>query len=94
VPNVSVITKIEVLGFNAPDEHYKLLSNFMDDALILDLTPDVINLSIAIRKTGKIKLPDAIIAAIALVFELTLITRNTADFKNIPGLKIVNPHEV
>ena len=94
MPNISVVTKIEVLGFNAPDEHYKLLSNFMDDALILDLTPDVINLSIAIRKTGKIKLPDAIIAATALVFDLTLITRNSADFKNITGLKIVNPHEV
>lgn len=28
VPNISVITKIEVLGFNAPDEHYGLLTNF------------------------------------------------------------------
>lgn len=28
VANVSVVTKIEVLGFNAPDEHYQLLTNF------------------------------------------------------------------
>ncbi len=36
-PNVSVVTKIEVLGFNAPDEHYQLLANFIDDATVLDL---------------------------------------------------------
>lgn len=29
-PTLSVITKIEVLGFNAPDEHYQLLTNFQD----------------------------------------------------------------
>lgn len=35
VPNVSVVTKIEVLGFNAPDEHYQLLTNFMEMLLYL-----------------------------------------------------------
>jgi len=39
------------------------------------------------------KLPDAIIAATAILYSLTLITRNTADFKDIIGLKIVNPFE-
>ncbi len=33
-----------------------------------------------IRKTNRIKLPDAIIYATALVNNLTLITRNTSDF--------------
>lgn len=32
VPNVSVVTKIEVLGFNAPEQHYKTLSDFINDA--------------------------------------------------------------
>jgi len=43
IPNVSVVTKIEVLGFNAPDEHYNLLSDFMNDATIYDLSDDVVN---------------------------------------------------
>jgi predicted nucleic acid-binding protein len=47
-----------------------------------------------LRKTHKIKLPDAIIAASALIYNLTLITRNTNDFKKIEGLKVVNPFEV
>lgn len=29
IPNVSVVTKMEVLGFNTPVEHYKLLTQFM-----------------------------------------------------------------
>lgn len=94
VPNVSVVTKIEVLGFNAPEDHYQLLTNFMNDATILDLTSTVVDISIEIRKKYKTKLPDAIIAATALVYDLVLITRNISDFKNIQGLKIIDPHSL
>lgn len=94
VPNVSVITKIEVLGFNAPDQHYQLLANFMDDATILDLTSTIVDISIDIRKKHKTKLPDAIIAATALVYGLVLISRNISDFKNIQGLQVVDPHRL
>ena len=93
-PNVSVVTKIEVLGFNTPDEHYKLLSDFMNDATVLDLTSNIVDVSIAIRKTHKTNLPDAIIAATALVYDLVLITRNINDYKNIPNLKTIDPHKV
>lgn len=92
VPYVSVVTKIEVLGYNAPQEHYKLLTDFMDDATVLDLSPLVVDSSIDIRKKHKTKLPDAIIAATALVYDLTLITRNTFDFKNIQGIQLIDPH--
>lgn len=91
VPNVSVVTKIEVLGFNTPDEHYKLLTNFMNDATVLDLTSNIVDICIDIRKKHKTKLPDAIIAATALVYGLTLVTRNTKDFENISNLITVNP---
>jgi predicted nucleic acid-binding protein len=92
VPNVSVVTKIEVLGFNAPDEHYSILANFMNDAVVLDLTNNVVEITIEIRKKYKTKLPDAIIAATALVYGFVLISRNISDFKNIDGLTVINPH--
>lgn len=92
IPNVSVVTKIEVLGFNAPDEHYQILTSFMSDATIFDLTSNIVDASILIRKKHKTKLPDAIIAATALVYDLTLITRNISDFKNISELKTIDPH--
>jgi predicted nucleic acid-binding protein len=92
VPNVSVVTKIEVLGFNAPEQHYKTLSDFINDATVLDLTNNVVEASIEIRKKHKTKLPDAIVAATALVYDLVLISRNTSDFKNIDGLQVIDPH--
>ena len=94
VPNVSVFTKIELLGFDAPDEHYNTLINFINDATVLDLTENVVAISIEIRKKHKTKLPDAIIAATALVYDLVLISRNTSDFTNIDGLQVIDPHSL
>jgi tRNA(fMet)-specific endonuclease VapC len=33
---------------------------------------------------------DLMIASVALVHDLTLVTHNTADFRNIPGLRLVD----
>ena len=92
--NVSVITKIEVLGFNTHDLHYKLLSDFMNDSIIHELEPDVVEKTIELRKKYKTKLPDAIIAATAIVNNLSLVTRNIDDFKSILELKVIDPHQV
>jgi len=94
VPTVSVITKIEVLGFNAPQAYNTLLINFMNDANIIDLVAAITDQSIVLRKLYKIKLPDAIIAATAMVHKLVLITRNTKDFGSIAALKTINPYEL
>jgi predicted nucleic acid-binding protein len=94
VPNVSVVTKIEVLGFNTPDEYYHLLVSFMADALVFDLSEGVVNECIKLRKLYKIKLPDAIIAATAVYHNLVLITRNVKDFSRVDGLKSINPWEM
>ncbi|MEP7079596.1 MAG: type II toxin-antitoxin system VapC family toxin [Ginsengibacter sp.] len=94
VPNISVISKIEVLGFNTSVEHYKTLSDFINDATVFDLSVSVVEMSIEIRRKYKTKLPDAIIAATALVHALVLISRNISDFKNIDGLKVIDPHSL
>lgn len=94
IPNVSVVTKIEILGFNAPEEHYQLLTNFMNDATIFDLTSSIVDISIDIRKKHKTKLPDAIIAATAIAYDMILLSRNVSDFKNIQGLQVVDPHTI
>lgn len=92
VPKVSVITKIEVLGYNAPPAVYQLLMDFMNDSNVLELTDLVVNQTIELRKRYKIKLPDALIAATALVHGLELISHNVSDFKNISGLLVTDPH--
>jgi predicted nucleic acid-binding protein len=92
IPNLSIISKIEVLGFNTVDEHYNLLLSFMNDAIVLSLSDNIVDATIDLRKKYKTKLPDAIIAATALVNNMILITRNTSDFKSIKGLKLVDPN--
>lgn len=94
-PAFSVITEIELLCWKTEDEEdLKILHTFINAATIFDLISPVKLKTAAIRKTTRIKLPDALIAATSLVHDLTLITRNTHDFRNIDGLRIINPFEV
>ena len=49
---------------------------------------------IDVRRVFKIQLPDAVIAATALIHNFTLVTSNTKDFKNISGLDVINPNDL
>ncbi len=94
-PAISVITELELLCWktaNAKD--LAVLHNFIDDVWIFELEKLIKLQTVKIRKAHKIKLPDAIIAATALVYNLTLLTNNIADFKNIANLQIVNPNDM
>lgn len=94
-PIVSIITKIETLGFNFKSmEEQTIVEIFINGSTVIDLSNNIVNKTIEIRKTKKIKLPDAIIAATALVYDLVLISRNTSDFTNIDGLKVIDPHSL
>jgi predicted nucleic acid-binding protein len=91
-PDISIITQIELLGwYGAAPEKLAPLANFVNKATIYPLTTAIATQAIALRQSHKIKTPDAIIAATALVHDLTLITRNIADFQQIPGLQLINP---
>ena len=90
-PNISIINKIELLGFSVVTSE---IIEFTDAANIINLTEDIANQTIRLRKKRKIKLPDAIIAATALVYNLTLISRNTKDFDGIDGLEFINTHDL
>jgi predicted nucleic acid-binding protein len=82
-----------VLGFQQPTaveiQARQLFSNLTE----IPLTSEIAEQTIALRKLYKIKLPDAIIAATAMIQALQLITRNSSDFARITGLLILNPFE-
>ena len=93
-PNISVITEIEALSWINPEaSKEKIIQEFIKDANVLALTPAVVNQCVIIRRSKKIKTPDAIIAATAIVHNFKLVTSDS-DFSNIKGLKIVNPHSL
>lgn len=90
--NISVVVKIEVLGYNDAPAKMRLLEDFLASATIIPLDDTVTQKTIGLRRAGKIKLGDAVIAATALVHGLVIVTRNTADFKNIEGITCIDPH--
>lgn len=51
-------------------------------------------LCITLRKTKRIDLPDAIIAATALSQNLIIISRNVKDFTGIDGLQVLDPYSL
>ena len=88
---ISVITQMEILGFNFKNLSDKNITEiFIENAIVFDLNPEVVQKTITIRKSRKIDLPDAIIAATAIVNNFTLITQNLKDFQNIQNIKILN----
>lgn len=89
--NLSVINKIELLGFSKVEQD---LIDFVGYSNIHPIDEVVVDKTIEMRSLYKIKLPDAIIAATALVNELAIITRNTKDFNKIDGLEVLNPYEL
>jgi predicted nucleic acid-binding protein len=91
---ISIISKIEVLGFNGNADELKRLADFIGLANIVFIDEAIANKTIELRIANKIKLPDAIIAATALVLNLVLISRNTSDFKNISELKCIDPYSL
>lgn len=93
-PVFSIITKIEALGFREiTKSEIKAISKMLYSGELVYIDDDIARETINLRQKHKIKTPDAIIAATALMNNSELWTANTADFSNIEGLKLHNPLE-
>jgi predicted nucleic acid-binding protein len=93
-PNISVITVIEALSWQDPEKKYEaIVKEFVNNSNVLGLSQKVVERCVQIRRSKKIKTPDAIIAATAIVHRLTLITSDN-DFSNIPELALINPNNL
>lgn len=90
--HVSVVTRIELFSKQLGSTETATLEGFVQFTNVIGLEESIIQRTIALRQQRKMKLPDALIAATALVHGLLLVTRNLADFKSIPGLAVLNPH--
>ncbi|MEP6614184.1 MAG: type II toxin-antitoxin system VapC family toxin [Mucilaginibacter sp.] len=83
--------EIEALSWISSDlDKERIVKDFIRDANILPLTSSVVKQTVIIRRSKKTKTPDAIIAATAIVNNLSLITSDKG-FNNIKGLKIIDP---
>lgn len=79
---ISIITWMEVMVGEDKNPHVSIEQWLSQTFTIINLDRPISIKSVEIRKSRKIKLPDAIIHATALVSERLLITRNTKDFSD------------
>jgi len=83
---ISFITELELLCKpNLKTSEKREIQAFIDDCTVLEINSSIKEITISIRQTGKIKLPDAIIAATSIFWNLPFFTHDE-DFKSINGL--------
>ncbi|MBE8719342.1 type II toxin-antitoxin system VapC family toxin [Sphingobacterium pedocola] len=89
---VSFITEIELKVWSPTNPlDIEIYLQFILGSTILGIEESIIKETVRIRKSYKLKLPDALIAATAMVYKLTLVADNDKDFLKIPSLKYLNP---
>jgi predicted nucleic acid-binding protein len=85
---VSFITQIELKSWNVADQELEnTIENILEVGNIFGISDEIITKTIEIRRKSKVRLPDAIIVATAIVNNLTLLSTNNSDFLKVPKLK-------
>ena len=90
--SASIVSYIEALGYHrltADAEDY--ITDLFRGSQILPLSDPIAQQSVALRQQRRMGLGDSIIAATAMVHNLTLVTRNTDDFRWINELQLLDP---
>jgi predicted nucleic acid-binding protein len=73
---ISVITRMELAAKQVKPEEEEAIRNFIADVTVSPLDEEVERKAVEIRRSTKIKLPDCIVAATAIVLEAVLITND------------------
>lgn len=91
---ISFVTFVELLSFpNLTDDLSEQIRSFLDGLEVIMADNQIMENCIKNRKQKKIKLADNIIISTAQMRQMTLVTRNTDDFKGL-DVAIMNPFEI
>ncbi len=86
---LSIITEMELLCFqNLTNEETSVIKRFIDNCTVINITQQIKERAIHIRKTSRTKLPDSIIAATCQFLDIPLITSDS-DFRKVEHLNIL-----
>jgi predicted nucleic acid-binding protein len=89
---ISFISQIELQVWNPQNsDDLKIYQSFVSQSTIIGINDIIIEETIRIRKLYKLKLPDALIVATALINDMILVADNDKDFLLVPELKYINP---
>jgi predicted nucleic acid-binding protein len=80
---------MELLSYPALDSRSeKQIRDFLGDVVVIGLTEDVEEQAVQLRRQERLKMPDAIVAATALVLGAELVT-NDKKLQRVPGLRVL-----
>lgn len=86
---ISFISEIELLGFkNISETEESALKELLKDGFVFSFNDEIKLQTIKLKQKYSIKLPDAIIASTAIVFQIPLITSDKG-FKHIKELDLI-----
>jgi predicted nucleic acid-binding protein len=80
---ISSITYLEILVYPYSEEEDKSIREFLALFEMHDINKDILDTAIRLYRKKKIKIADNLIASTAKLHNLTLVTRNTNDFKKM-----------
>ncbi len=91
-PAVSAVSQVEVMGYyKITERELRYFGLFFAAAPVLNVSEAVIHKATELRQQKKMTLGDALIAATALVHQVTLVTHNTKDFVWISASTVRDP---
>lgn len=86
---ISFISEMELLGvFSISKVQKSNIQNIINECFVIDMNTEIKKYAIQIKQKYKIKLPDAIIAATAIQYNIPFITAD-ADFKVLKELNLI-----
>ena len=91
-PAVSLVSYVETLGYHRLSfEDKEFLEEFFEASEILPITSDIADCAVGLKQQRRMSLGDALIAATALQYNLTLVTHDTDDFDWITEITLLDP---
>lgn len=88
-PIISFITEMEILSWpSLSEKEYKIAKAMIGECRVIQMNNAIREEAITIRRSTRLKLPDAIVAATSKYMGLTLVSAD-ADMKKVKGIDLI-----
>ncbi|NBP71074.1 MAG: PIN domain-containing protein [Cytophagia bacterium] len=86
---ISFITEMEILSWpSLSEKEHKIAKAMIGECRVIQMNNTIRDEAITIRRSTRLKLPDAIVAATSKYLDLTLISAD-ADLKKVKGIDLI-----
>lgn len=89
LPVISIITELELLSFhNLDEDEEQIIRDLIDSCEVLQISGQIKEAAIRIRRSTKLRLPDSMVAASAKIENIPLVTADI-QFEKVKGLDLL-----